>query len=100
MDGAGQHVERDPAGAIQIQLKSWLGVQHNTAAMRRHHRKCAVGSKAVQKAVRQTDRTEAIGQHDLGGFVLDVLVRNRRDTKAAKRLLGTLLKKQARRCGC
>ena len=33
---------------------------------------------------------------DQGGFVLDVLVQSRRDTKAAKRLLRKLLKKQAR----
>jgi putative transposase len=33
---------------------------------------------------------------DRDGFVLDVLVQGRRDKKAAKRLLGKLLKKQAR----
>ncbi|QCG94668.1 IS6 family transposase [Azospirillum sp. TSA2s] len=33
---------------------------------------------------------------DQDGFVLDVLVQSRRDTKAAKRLLGKLLKRQGR----
>lgn len=37
---------------------------------------------------------------DQDGFVLDVLVQSRRDTKAAKRLMKKLLKKRVMRRGC